>query len=315
MTCHNCQTICNRFGKHRNGLQRYRCSQCRKTFTEDHARPLDDMRVPLDRALLCLQLLLEGNSVRSTERITGVHRDTILSLLEVAGLRAEKLLSEKIRELRVRDVECDEIWEWVGMKEKNKIIETDLLGDAYCFVGIERNTKLILAWHLGRRSAHDTRLFMEKLREATSERFQLTTDAFTPYPNAVERSFGIDVDYAQMQKVYAAARDGEQRYSPAEVVDVQVVPRVEMPDYERICTSHIERQNLTIRMAMRRMTRLTNAFSKKWANLKYAYALWFAFYNFCRRHSSIRVTPAMEAGLADHVWRIEELIEIQKKQE
>jgi transposase-like protein/IS1 family transposase len=315
VTCHNCQTICNRFGKHRNGLQRYRCSQCRKTFTEDHARPLDDMRVPLDRALLCLQLLLEGNSVRSTERITGVHRDTILSLLEVAGLRAEKLLSEKIRELRVRDVECDEIWEWVGMKEKNKIIETDLLGDAYCFVGIERNTKLILAWHLGRRSAHDTRLFMEKLREATSERFQLTTDAFTPYPNAVERSFGIDVDYAQMQKVYAAARDGEQRYSPAEVVDVQVVPRVEMPDYERICTSHIERQNLTIRMAMRRMTRLTNAFSKKWANLKYAYALWFAFYNFCRRHSSIRVTPAMEAGLTDHVWRIEELIEIQKKQE
>ena len=308
MTCHNCQTICNRFGKHRNGLQRYRCSQCRKTFTEDHTRSLDDMRLPLDRALLCLQLLLEGNSIRSTERITNVHRDTILSLLEVAGLRAEKLLSERIRGLRVRDVECDEIWGWVGMKEKNKTIDTDLLGDAYCFVGIERNTKLILAWHLGRRNAHDTRLFMEKLREATSERFQLTTDAFPPYPNAVERSFGIDVDYAQMQKVYAAARDGEQRYSPAEVVNVEVVPRVGMPDFERICTSHIERQNLTIRMAMRRMTRLTNAFSKKWANLKYAYALWFAFYNFCRIHSSLRVTPAMQAGIANHVWSLDELL-------
>jgi IS1 family transposase len=194
------------------------------------------------------------------------------------------------------------------MKEKNKIIDTDLLGDAYCFVGIERNTKLILAWHLGRRSAHDTRLFMEKLREATDGRFQLTTDAFPPYPNAVERSFGIDVDYAQMQKVYAAARDGEQRYSPAEVVEVVVVPKIGMPDYERICTSHIERQNLSIRMGMRRMTRLTNAFSKKWANLKYAYALWFAFYNFCRTHKTIRVTPAMEAGLTDHVWSISEML-------
>ena len=266
------------------------------------------MRVPLDRALLCLQLLLEGNSVRSAERITGVHRDTILNLLELAGQRAEVLLAQQIRGLRVRDVECDEIWGWVGMREKNKTIETDLLGDAYCFVGIERNTKLILAWHLGRRSAHDTRLFMEKLRESTSGRFQLTTDAFPPYPNAVERNFGIDVDYAQMQKVYAAVRDGEQRYSPAEVVNVQVVPRVGMPDFERICTSHIERQNLTIRMAMRRMTRLTNAFSKKWANLKYAYALWFAFYNFCRIHKTLRVTPAMEAGLTNHAWSLAELL-------
>jgi IS1 family transposase len=265
------------------------------------------MRLSLDRALLCLQLLLEGNSVRSTERITGVHRDTILSLLEVVGLRAEKLLSEKIRGLRVRDVECDEIWGYVAMKERTKMIDSDLIGDAYCFIAIERNTKLILAWHLGRRSAHDTQLFTEKLRESTTGRFQITTDGFTPYHVAIERSFGIDVDYAQMVKVYAAGRDGEQRYSPAEVVDVQVVPRIGMPQYERICTSHIERQNLSIRMGMRRMTRLTNAFSKKWVNLKYAYALWFAFYNFCRTHRTLRVTPAMQAGLADHVWTLAEL--------
>ena len=125
---------------------------------------------------------------------------------------------------------------------------------------------------------------------------------------AIERTFGIGVDYAQLVKVYGRSRDGEQRYSPAEVVDVEVVPRVGMPDFERICTSHIERQNLTIRMAMRRMTRLTNAFSKKWANLKYAYALWFAFYNFCRTHKTLRVTPAMEAGLTDHVWTISEML-------
>jgi len=308
MTCHNCQTECKRFGRNKAGHQRFRCRQCSRTFTDSGPRPLGEMRLPLDRALLCLQLLLEGSSVRSAERITGVHRDTILSLLEVAGHRAEALLDKHIRGIRVRDVECDEIWGWVGMKEKNKTIDTDLLGDAYCFVGMERNTKLILAWHLGRRTAHDTRLFMGKLREATSGIFQLTTDAFQPYPPAVERTFGIDIHYAQMQKVYAAARDGEQRYSPAEVVDVQVIPKIGMPDYERICTSHIERQNLSIRMGMRRMTRLTNAFSKKWANLKYAYALWFAFYNFCRTHKTLRVTPAMESGIANHVWTLEELI-------
>ena len=266
------------------------------------------MRLPLDRALLCLQLLLEGNSIRSTERITGVHRDTIMGLLEVAGLRAERLLEKRIRGLRVKDVQCDELWGYVGMKEKRKTVDTDLLGDAYCFVAIERHTKLILAWHLGRRSAPDTRLFTEKLREATTGRFQITTDGFQPYVNAIESSFGIDVDFAQLVKVYSSPADGEQRYSPGEVVDAVLIPRVGMPDYQRICTSHVERQNLTIRMAMRRMTRLTNAFSKKWANLKYAYALWFAFYNFCRAHKTLRVTPAMESGLTNHVWTLQELL-------
>jgi len=148
MTCHNCQTECRRFGRNKAGHQRFRCRQCSRTFTELGPRSLGDMRLPLDRALLCLQLLLEGNSVRSTERITGVHRDTILALLEVAGERCEALLNSRICAIRVRDVECDEIWGWVGMEEKRKTIDTDLLGDAYCFVGMERNTKLILAWHI-----------------------------------------------------------------------------------------------------------------------------------------------------------------------
>jgi transposase-like protein/IS1 family transposase len=308
MTCHNCQTKCKRFGKNKAGHQRFRCRQCTRTFTESIRQPLGDMRLSLDRALLCLQLLLEGNSVRSTERITSVHRDTILSLLEVAGLRAEKLLSERIRGLSVKDVQCDELWGYVGMKEKRKAIDTDLLGDAYCFVAIERHTKLILAWHLGRRTAKDTELFTEKLRDATAGRFQITTDGFQPYVNAIESSFGIDVDFAQLVKVYSSPADGEQHYSPGEVIDAILIPRVGMPDYQRICTSHVERQNLTIRMAMRRMTRLTNAFSKKWVNLKYAYALWFAFYNFCRTHKTLRVRPAMESGLTDHQWSLAELI-------
>ena len=211
----------------------------------------------------------------------------------------------------MRDVQCDEMWGYVGMKEKRKGRErqdVDTLGDAYTYVAIERNSKLILAWHLGRRNMRDTLTFMLKLRRATEGKFQLTTDGWTAYPDAVERVFGNAVDFAQMVKVYAAASDGEQRYSPAEVVDAIIVPRTGMPDYERICTSHVERQNLTMRMQIRRLTRLTNAFSKKWSNLRASLALHFAFYNLCRPHKTIRVTPAMEAGLTDHVWELKELL-------
>ncbi len=148
----------------------------------------------------------------------------------------------------------------------------------------------------------------EKLREATTGRFQITTDGFQPYVNAIDSSFGIDVDFAQLVKVYSSPADGEQRHSPGEVVDAILIPRVGMPDYQRVCTSHVERQNLTMRMCIRRLTRLTNAFSKKWVNLKYAIALHFAYYNFCWIHKTIRVTPAMEAGIANHAWTLEELI-------
>ena len=312
MTCHDCQSRCNRFGKHRNGLQRYRCSQCRRTFTEDHTRPLADMRLPVENAIAIVRLFVEGCSVRSIERVTGVHRDTILRLLVLAGERCERLLADTITNLQVRDVECDEMWGFVGMKEKakgNLYKNVDALGDAYTYVAIERNSKLILAWHFGKRSRSDTLAFILKLRRATSGKFQLSTDGWPSYPDAVERVFGTDINYAQLIKVYGASRDGEQRYSPAEVVDVEVVPRIGMPDYDRICTSHVERQNLTMRMQIRRLTRLTNAFSKKWENLKAAVALHFAYYNLCHVHASLRVTPAMQAGIADHVWNLGELLQ------
>jgi len=196
----------------------------------------------------------------------------------------------------------------VGCKEKRNANGDPLRGDAYCFVAIERNTKLLLTWHLGRRSSRDTVAFTEKVNEATSGQFQITTDGFKPYVDAVQYSLGTRVDFAQLVKVYAAPRDGEQRYSPAEVVDTVVVPRRGEPELDRICTSHVERQNLSIRMGMRRMTRLTNAFSKKWVNLNAAYALWFAWYNFYRVHATLRVTPAMEAGLTDHIWGVAEII-------
>ena len=311
MTCETCNVNCQRFGIHRNGLQRFRCPQCKRTFTEPHRKILDAMYISPEKAALVTRLLLEGNSIRSSERISGLDRTTIARLLILAGERCEKLLADTIQNLHVRDVEADEIWGFVGMKEKakgNLYKAAGALGDAYTYVALERNSKLILAWHLGKRNRQDTLAFILKLRNATKGKFQLTTDGWPSYPDAVERVFGSEIDYAQLIKVYGAARDGEQRYSPAEVVDVEVVPRAGMPDFERICTSHIERQNLTMRMQIRRLTRLTNAFSKKWENLKAAVALHFAYYNFCRVHSSLRVTPSMEAGLTDHVWELRELL-------
>ena len=316
MTCHSCQVQCKRFGRHRNGLQRFRCNQCRKTFTEDHERiqrPQDEMRLPEERVIAVVQLLLEGMSVRSVERVTGVHRDTIMRLLVIAGKRCQSLMAEKINNLEVEEVQVDEIWGYVFKKEGHKWgheLANQEIGDAYCFVAMERNTKLILTHYVGKRTAESTDEFISRLAFATSptRRFQLTSDGWRPYQPAVKAFLRGRVDFAQLVKVYASPREGEQRYSPAEVVDAIPEKIMGNPNSDRICTSHIERQNLSIRMGMRRMTRLTNGFSKKWANLEAAYALWFAFYNFCRVHKTLRVTPAMESGLTGHVWNLHELL-------
>ena len=268
------------------------------------------MRLAPDRAVNILQLLLEGMSVRSVERVTSVHRDTILKLLVLAGERCQQLMESKIAGLRVEDVEMDEIWGYVGKKEGHKSDDDgEETGDAYCFIGMERSTKLILAYHLGKRTAKSTDTFIGKLAYATShDRYQLTSDGFKPYVSAVKLILRDRVDFAQLIKVYGAPRDGEQRYSPAEVVDAVPCEIMGRPVRDKICTSHIERQNLSIRMGMRRMTRLTNGFSKKWENLEAAYSLWFAYYNFCRRHQTLRITPAMEQGLTDHQWTVRDLV-------
>jgi transposase-like protein/IS1 family transposase len=308
MVCHNCRIACARHGRDRYGHQRYQCRQCRKTFQDARAKPLDGMYLPIAKAESILKMLVEGCSVRSIERLTDVNRDTILRLLVLAGAKCERLLSEKIRRVPVSDVQVDELWGFCYCKEKRKPTDSPLIGDSWCYVGIERGSKLILAWHLGRRTAEHTLEFTEKLRVATTGHFQITTDGWKPYKEAVEYSLGMRTDFARLIKVYRAGSEGEGRYSPAEVVSTEVVPVLGRPDPKRICTSHVERQNLSIRMGMRRMTRLTNAFSKKWQNLRAAYALWFAFYNFCRVHSSLRVTPAMEAGITDHIWSVRELL-------
>jgi transposase-like protein/IS1 family transposase len=312
VTCHNCRTECRKFGKHRNGLRRYQCKQCHKTFTEPRQKPLEGMYTDLAAAEMVLRLLLEGNSVSTIERVTGVHHGTILKLLVLAGEKCERIMAAKIRNVEVRDVECDEVWSFIGKKEKRVRPQDDQnLGDCYTFVAIERHSKLVLNIAMGKRDQRTTDSFIEGVRHATaSTPFQVTTDGFAPYRSAVVTTLHDRLSgFAQLIKVYRTPQDAEKRYSPAEVSSVEVVPVYGQPDPERICTSIVERSNLSIRMGTRRFTRLTNAFSKKWENHWAAVACWYAFYNFCRIHKSLRVTPAMAAGIADHVWSVRELLE------
>ena len=311
MTCHNCRTECRRFGK-RGNRQRYQCHQCRKVFTDARDNTLDGMYLPVEKAELVLKLLLEGNSVSSVVRLTDIHQKTILKLLVLAGERCEKVMGRYVRNVKVRDVEMDEVWSFIGKKEKRVRPEDDQnLGDCYTFVAIERNTKLVLNIAMGKRDKATTDVFVEGVRDAIAPgcAFQITTDGFAPYRAAVPDTFGNNVDFAMLIKVYRAVAEGERKYSPAEVASVEVVPVAGQPDPDRICTSIVERSNLSVRMGQRRFTRLTNAFSKKWENHWAAVSLWYGFYNFCRVHKSLKVTPAMEAGIANHIWSVRELLE------
>jgi len=246
------------------------------------------------------------------QRLTELHRDTLLKLLVIAGEKCEKIMGRYVRNVEVQDVEVDEVWSYIGKKEKRVSVDDDQnLGDAYTFVAIEADTKLILCFELGRRDWSTTISFVKRLARAVTGRFQLTTDGFRPYIGAVEDTFGADVDFSQLVKLYTSDESTRERYSPGEVVSTIPVPISGDPDPAHISTSYVERQNLIMRMMIRRLTRLTNGFSKKWENLRAALALHFAFYNFCRVHRTLKVTPAMEAGIADHPLALEELISYQ----
>jgi IS1 family transposase len=269
------------------------------------------MRLPVDRAVLVLNLLVEGSSIRAAERITGHHRDTIMRLLVLVGGRCERFLAELVQDVPVRDVQADEIWGFVGMKERTKAgrgIDDAKVGDAYTFVGIERDTKLVLAWHLGRRTAPHTDAFVEKLDRATVGRFQLTTDGFNAYPEAVSYHLGTRTDFATLVKEFGYDLEEQRRYSPPRIIGSERTVVHGDPDPRRICTSHVECQNLTMRMQIRRLTRLTNAFSRKWENLRAALGLHFAHYNLVRFHRSLRMTPAMKADVVTRPWSMLDLV-------
>ena len=308
--CPICQGQARRFGRNRNGSQRYQCETCNHTFTDARTQPQDGRRVPIERMAPCLGLLLEGSSVRSLERTQHIHRNTIIDAMVDAGTKAKAFLEKRIHHLHVNDVQVDEIWGFVKMKEKKRVRheEPECYGDAWCFTAIERTTKLLLAWHLGKRTPTDTANFADNLYHATQGRFQLTTDGYTPYLSAIQAILGSRVDYATLVKVYGDTQE-EHRYSPGEVIGVIATPKLGEPERDRICTSHIERSNRTWRMQIRRMTRLTDAHSKKWENHEAAFALFFAYYNFCRVHMTLKMTPAQKAGLTVRAWSLQKLLQ------
>jgi IS1 family transposase len=259
---------------------------------------------------MAISALVEGVSIRSIERMTGVHRDTIMRLMVKVGQNCERLLDERMRNLNCKHIEVDEIWSYVGKKQRH-LSNTDNsfeLGDQWVFVALDADSKLIPSYIVGKRTADNAEAFMEDLAGRLDNRVQISSDALTAYINAVEEAFGMNVDYGQIVKAYEAEPMGAGRYSPPEVVGADKIIISGKPDRSRISTSYVERQNLTMRMQMRRFTRLTNAFSKKLDNLKAAVALHFAHYNFVRIHSTIRCTPAMEAGITDHIWSIHDLM-------
>lgn len=274
-------------------------------------------RLDAKRRAAVVAALVEGNSIRATVRMTCVAKNTVAKLLADLGAVCTRYHDTHVHGIRAHRIQCDEIWSFVGAKKKNVTPDKkeEGWGDVWTWTAIDADSKLCVSYLVGGRDAGWALDFMEDCASRLRGRVQLTTDAHRAYLDVVEEAFGADVDYAQLQKIYGAPSDEEQRrYSPAKCIgcDMKVVSG--NPDPAHVSTSYVERQNLTMRMSMRRFTRLTNAFSKKIDNHRHAVALHSMYYNFCRIHQTLRVTPAMEAGIADHVWRIGELVELLERQ-
>lgn len=260
-----------------------------------------------------ITLLCEGNSVSSACRITGASKNTVQRLLLEVGQACADYHDRVMRNLQCTRLQCDEVWGYVGMKEKNvprELRGSGIVGDCYVWIALDPDTKLIPCWRVGTRAWEHAQAFMSDLAKRLANRVQLSTDGHHAYIQAVEKAFGGEVDFAQVIKTYNAPQSNEasRRYSPAKITRVEKSVVSGNPDQRHISTSLVERANLTVRMHNRRFTRLTNAFSKKLANHTAAVSLHFMFYNFCRIHQTLRVTPAMQAGITDHVWDMEEVI-------
>lgn len=263
-----------------------------------------------DKQETAIAALVEGASIRSVERMTGVHRDTIMRLLVRTGQGCANLMDSYMHNLKCQNLQMDEIWCYVGKKQRH-LKDTDNLdefGDQWVFVALDADSKLVPSYLVGKRTADNTQAFVKDLSDRLDNRVQITSDSLPLYVDAVEAAFGPDVDYGQIVKSYEAEPIGAGRYSPPHVVSAERKIVVGDPTYSKISTSYVERQNLTMRMQIRRFTRLTNAFSKKLENLKAAVALHFAHYNFVRIHKTLRCTPAMAAGVTDHLWSLSELL-------
>lgn len=265
-----------------------------------------------DKKVMAIKCLVEGNSIRSTERLLGIHRDTLMRLGVRVGQYCQTLPDDLVTHIAADSIQCDEVWAYVYKKQR-RCTEVEkasgVFGDQYTFVALDADTKLVITHLVGKRDGVTTRDFIRDLVGRLDGRTQISTDGFESYVTAIEEEFGAGVDYAQIIKEYTAEHAGRGRYSPPKVSSISKHVVTGDPVEGDINTSYVERQNLTMRMSMRRLTRLTNAFSKKLENLKAAIALHFAYYNFCRPHRGLKgITPAMAAGLTDRIWDVEELL-------
>jgi len=266
-----------------------------------------------ERKKQILSMLVEGNSIRSIERITSTHRDTIMRLMVRIGEGCERLLEDNLNGFHSKYLQADEIWTFVKKKQRRlKKVEkrNQKIGSQYVFIALDAESKLIPLFTVGKRNSKTTRRFIAQLKHRLNGngRVQITTDSYNPYEHAIEKSFGMGIDYAQQTKFYTSDKSEVGKYSPPQVSGMVSKKMQGKPDEKHISTSYVERHNLTMRMQMRRFTRLTNAFSKKLENLKACLALYFAYYNFIRIHRTLRMTPAMEAGITGHIWEWNEII-------
>ncbi len=268
--------------------------------------------LPFQKQVFAVSALVEGNSIRSVSRMTGVHRDTIMRLGVRVGEGCVQLHDQLFQNLHVGVLELDELWGFVGKKQR-RLKEDDQpgLGDRYCFIALDALKKTIVSYAIGVRDVFTTQTFIRDVRARVVNRPQITTDGFAPYVEAIESAFGYDVDYAMLIKEYQGGQGykAQHRYSPSRIKSAERKVVMGSPQLGHISTSYVERQNLTCRMHCRRLTRLTNGFSKKPENHDAALALHIAWYNLCRVHETLKVTPAMEIGVTDHVWSVGELIE------
>lgn len=277
-------------------------------------------QLPLAKKVQIVNLLVEGSSLRATSRITGCSINTVTKLLVDVGKACQTYHNENVVGVSTRRIQCDEIWSFVYAKQKNLPEKKEGNGgDVWTWVGIDAESKLVISWLVGPRDADTASIFIEDIAGRLRNRVQLTTDGLKAYLEPIENIFGNDIDYAQLIKLYGNdSNDGnngnsEHKYSPGNCIGTSKIRVVGTPNERHISTSYIERQNLTMRMHMRRFTRLTNAFSKKMENHCYAIALHFIYYNFCKIHKTLRVTPAMESGLTKDLWEIEDIVKLSMK--
>lgn len=280
-------------------------------FTSNERRPLGDMRVDMDKAVLVLSVLLEGMSLRACERLTGMKVDTICDLIVHVGENCDRFLEATVQNVRVKAVQLDELWDFVGCKEKTKIARSrtdEECGDVWTWCAIDADSKMILSHAVRQRDESTGLRMLRRLNQATLGGYQVTSDGLSIYTHNVPFELGSRVSFAQLIKSYSASQT-ETRYSPATITGIEIKKVFGNPDDDEISTSYSERFNLSVRMHVRRYTRLTNAHSKSARHHAAMTHLFVAWYNFCRKHESVkRQTPAMAAGVSDHVWSLKELL-------